>query len=216
MLATTTSQILKTPFASVLSFGDSVSDNGFIDGHGFMRYTNTWTWVEYVAQMLGIPNENWAFGGAMSDRRNQYHQSEASWGGLAWQVDEHLGTSPENLSSALVTVFCGSNDYWGGQRDGEAVAENVRRAIESLVQAGARNLIYRETTAVILGPGFFSEDCAGDAEGWRKLVNDTNLATRRDLKKYFGEKYENFNLLYLDTDHVMEKSRIMSCQQISR
>ena len=193
------------PYTSVISFGDSFSDNGFINGHGFQRYTNTWTWVEYLSQMLGLENDNWAFGGAMTNERNQAHPPEISWSGLAWQVAEFLKNPAPDLGTALVTVACSSNDYFGGQLDGNVSAANIRKAMDDLVRAGAKNFVYRETSAVVMAPGFFTEDGAKDFEGWRKLVQDANLATRVELDERFRKEHPNVSLIYQQTDPLMTK-----------
>ncbi|MDR1431365.1 MAG: hypothetical protein LBI99_04515 [Propionibacteriaceae bacterium] len=199
-------QVLGTPFSEVVSFGDSLSDNGFINGHGFRRYTNTWTWVEYLSQLLGLHNDNWAFGGAMSDERNQAHPPGVNWSGLAWQVREYLaGVNGADISRVLFTVMGGSNDFWGGQLSGEVSAQNLRLAMDALVAAGARHILFRETSAVLLAPGYLSGAWAGGGAGWKKLVDETNDVTRRIIGRDLPAEHPQVSLHYISTDSLFTK-----------
>jgi phospholipase/lecithinase/hemolysin len=201
-------QALRTPFSELVSFGDSYSDNGFVDGHGYRRYTNTWTWVEYLAQLLGLPDNNWASGGAMSNERNQAHPPGASWSGLAWQVREYLnGSAGRDQSRVLFTIMCGSNDYWGGQLSGTVAAQNLRSAMEALIAGGARHILFRETTTVLLSPGYLSGAWAGDGPGWKQLVDDLNAETRVIIQHGLPVDHPEVKLYYLSSDPLFSKIR---------
>ncbi|MDR2366608.1 MAG: hypothetical protein LBF58_00630 [Deltaproteobacteria bacterium] len=206
---TTLDKVLDTPFSAVISFGDSFSDNGFLGGHGFKRYTNTWTWAEYLSQMLGLPHDCWAWGGAMSDEGNVAHPPGVSWSGLAWQVREFTEglEAGDDLSRVLFTVSCGSNDYKGGQRSGAAVAGNIGAAMGVLARAGARHFVYRESSAVLLAPGYLSGEGVAEAEGWRKMVNDINAATREVIQGRFVAANPGVRVYYLKSDPLFERVR---------
>jgi phospholipase/lecithinase/hemolysin len=194
------------PFRQVVSFGDSFTDNGFINGHGFRRYTNTWTWTEYLAQLLDVPHDNWAFGGAMSNQRNQAHPAGTDWSGIAWQVDQYLaGVTGQDLSQVLFTRMGGSNDYWGGQMSGVTAAQNLRANLDALIAAGAKHLLFRETTTVLLSPGYLSGAWAADGPAWKQLVDDTNAEARQIIQADLPSDHPGVNLYYLSSDPLFTK-----------
>ena len=193
-------------FTKVVAFGDSFSDDGFADGAGFKRYTETSTWVEQLAQALGVPLLNLAWGGSMSNLRNCNHAEGVDWSGLEWQVDEYLKSLKpgEDISTILFTVMTGSNDIWGGIEDGKVSAANIKAAIEKLAAAGAKHVLYRETSAVLLSPGYLAGDYVKYAEPWTKLVNSTNEATRESLANGIAA-YPDLKIYYHQTDPLFEK-----------
>ncbi len=201
-------QALKTPFTSLVAFGDSFSDNAFADGHGFARATNTWTWVEYLAQMLGLADahDNWAWGGAMSDERN-CNLPDMKWSGLQWQIDEYLKTVGQaDLSKNLFTIMCGSNDIWVSDPIPPAQsAKNIRLAMTRLARAGARHILYRETSAVIMSPGYLAGQYAEYHDPWAKAVNEMNAATKKEILEGFAKEFPEVKVYYLETDPLFAK-----------
>lgn len=200
-------KVLDTPFTALVSFGDSYTDNGFADGRGFKRYCEAWTWTEYLAQMTGLTHDNRAWGGAMSDERNCNHPEGVVWSGLNWQVDDYLKalTKDEDISTVLFTVMAGSNDAWMGIDDGAVTAANIRTALEKLAAAGARHILYRETSAVLMSPGYLDGPYASYSEPWAKLVNESNAATRKGLLEDFAKKFPEVTLYYQQTDGLFGK-----------
>ncbi|MDR1298416.1 MAG: GDSL-type esterase/lipase family protein [Deltaproteobacteria bacterium] len=206
LVATSPARAAAPQFTSVIAFGDSYSDNGFADGWGFQHYTESVSWVEMLAQKLGVPVEVRAWGGAMSNQRNYSHPEGTDWSGLAWQVDGYLkdlapGT---DVSDVLFTVLVGSNDAWGGIRDGKITAANIAAEIDKLAAAGARHILYVETSAVILGPGYLAGEWAGYAEPWANLVNQANAETRVLFADGLKD-HPDVKLYYLQTDPIMTK-----------
>jgi len=198
---------LKTPFTAIVAFGDSYTDNGFADGHGFQRYTETITWAEYLANALELPIDDWAWGGALSDNRNCNHAEGISWSGLLWQVDEYLKTLPKgaDISNILFIVMVGSNDVWMGITDPQFTAANIGQAVRTLAKAGAKNILYRETTAVILSPGYLTGEYVKYAEPWTKLVDGANLLTRVDLQEKVTTEFPDLKIYYHQTDPLFQK-----------
>ncbi|MDR1050974.1 MAG: GDSL-type esterase/lipase family protein [Deltaproteobacteria bacterium] len=194
------------PFTSIVALGDSFSDDGFADGWGFKRYTETSTWVEQLAAATGLPLENRAWGGAMSNQRNCNHPEGTDWSGLDWQVDDYLkNLAPgTDISKVLFTVVAGSNDLWGGIEDGAVSAANIRAAVEKLAAAGAKFVLYGETPGVLLAPGYLTGDYVSYAEPWLKLVADTNAVTRQELEGGLAQ-YPDLKIYYVRTDPLMEK-----------
>ncbi|MDR2386670.1 MAG: hypothetical protein LBE80_03675 [Deltaproteobacteria bacterium] len=199
-----------SPFSAVIAFGDSISDNGFLGGHGFRRYTNTWTWVEYLAQLLGLPLDCWAHGGAMTDEGNEKHPApEFRWSGLAWQVRNFASAlePSDDLSRVLFTVMCGANDFWGGQKSGALSAKNLLSALEALVEAGARNLLFREMSALVLSPVYLEGEYSHLAQDFRNFIIETNQTAKDLIKNKFLNHHPNVNLFYLPSDPLFTKIR---------
>jgi phospholipase/lecithinase/hemolysin len=193
-------------FTSVVAFGDSFTDDGFADGAGFKRYTETLTWAERLAQSLGAPLLNLAWGGAMSNQRNCNHAEGVDWSGLDWQVDQYLASlKPEDdISKVLFTVLAGSNDIWGGIEDGKVSAANIVAAVAKLAARGAKTVMYLETPTALLAPGYLAGDYVKYAEPWTKLVADTNAATRADLAPGLAA-HPDLKIVYVQTDPVFER-----------
>ena len=203
----TEDKALDTPFTALVSFGDSFTDNGFADGHGFKRYCEAWTWVEYLAQMTGLPHDNRAWGGAMSDDRNCNHPEGVRWSGLNWQVDEYVKSlqKGDDISKVLFTVMAGSNDAWLDITDGAVSAGNIRTAMNKLAKAGAKHILYRETSAVLMAPGYLEGKYASYNGPWAKLVNDTNTATRKEILEGFAKEFPEVKVYYQETDGLFGK-----------
>jgi hypothetical protein len=60
-------------------------------------------------------------------------------------------------------------------------AANIKEAIEKLAKRGAKRALYRETSAVLLPPGYLAGPYAELAGAWSKLVGDANQITRKEL-----------------------------------
>jgi phospholipase/lecithinase/hemolysin len=194
------------PVKSLVAFGDSYSDNGAIDGAGFMRYTDPLTWVEIIGRALNVPVLDLAWGGALSDQRNYAHPKGEDWSGLNWQVDRYLESLPasEDISGVLFTIMAGSNDAWAEVTDASYTAANIKEAIEKLAKRGAKRVLYRETSAVLLSPGYLAGPYAELAGAWSKLVNDANQITRKELSAGLSG-YPELKIYYQGTDELMEK-----------
>lgn len=203
-------QVLKTPFTEMVAFGDSFSDNAFADGHGFARSTSTWTWVEYLSQMLGLGDalDDRAWGGALSDERN-CNLSDMNWSGLQWQINEYVkevAASKADLSKTLFTIMCGSNDVWVTPPVPPAEsAKNIRLAMTKLAKAGAKHILYRETSAVIMSPGYLAGQYANYNEPWAKAVNEMNVATKKEILQGFAKEFPEVKVYYVETDPIFTK-----------
>jgi len=133
-------------YSSILSFGDSISDNGIYgeysdaaagytsssDIYGFQRYSNGPVWVEDLAQHYGLSLLDMAYGGATTT---------ATFHNLGWQIAHYTG--PIN-STILVTALAGANDmsaYFGGNLNETAAyaAANVLGDIQTLANLGFTN-----------------------------------------------------------------------------
>ena len=132
-----TSALQAQEFTHIVAFGDSFTDNGYIDGHGFNRDSNGKVWVEYLSDKLQAENlDNRAWGGARTD---DGHYLGFDWSGLNWQIDRfELESKPEET---LFTVWIGVNDYWDAKNDPADSVNNIERGLEKLIAKGAKHLV---------------------------------------------------------------------------
>lgn len=197
-----------TKFEYLRAFGDSYSDNGFSGGHGFRRYSETLTWVEYLAQDLGLPLDDRAWGGAMTGLGNCNHGAGEEWSGLLWQVREYLREgAAQDASKSIFTVMCAVNDAWGGIDDPSVTAGNIMQAVTLLADAGARLIIYREHSVLLDPPGFSGGAEAELRARTHKIVNGANAATRSRMLGDFSNSHPQLRIVYLRTDRLYEKIR---------
>lgn len=115
-------------FTNVVTFGDSISDNGSLlanpsnglagDYWGFGTYTNGTPWADQLAAKYGASMLNVAYGGATTGLGNIYAPPvgtvPADTTGLNWQVNNagiQSVVSYMPKDSTLFTVWAGANDY---------------------------------------------------------------------------------------------------------
>ncbi|MGB5668745.1 MAG: SGNH/GDSL hydrolase family protein [Maribacter sp.] len=137
-------------FKSIVAFGDSFTDNGYIDGHGFNRDTNGLVWVEYLASMIDCPYvDNRAWGGARTDNG---HYLGFDWSGFNWQVDKYnMTTNPEET---LITVWIGVNDYWDNKDDPSNSVKNIKTALNKLIEKGGKHFVVFNNFDLTLSLGY--------------------------------------------------------------
>lgn len=129
-------------YSGMVSFGDSLSDNGPDDGYGLGVSSNGPVWVDYLADQLGVGVLGMAYGGAQTD----YHPFTGSelWG-YRWQIDEYINNVEPAGADTLYTVWIGGNDLLNISSDPGAVitnaVTNISLGINSLVGAGAENIL---------------------------------------------------------------------------
>ena len=136
----TPSQSLPNSSQGVITFGDSLSDNGNlfkttqIESLGKAPYfegraSNGLVWVEELANSLQVKgsSKNFAVGGATShqmlDQVNQYVRNEQN-------------LNPNNI----YTLWSGTNDYYSGKKP-ESSINIIKTAINTLTEAGAQKII---------------------------------------------------------------------------
>lgn len=126
-------------YSSILSFGDSLSDNGQYylvptygadgnnnpyDQFGFQRFSSGPVWVEYLAQDLGLGNSllDMAYGGATTGLDNP--AAGLTITGLQWQVGAYNSVFGNVADNALITISAGGNDMFNGRSPVDA-ANNI-------------------------------------------------------------------------------------------
>ena len=74
------SSAFASTYSQVISFGDSLSDDGNADGYGFGVWSNGKVWVDYLAESLGVGLLDMAYGGAQSN----YHPASGRVPDSSW------------------------------------------------------------------------------------------------------------------------------------
>lgn len=141
-------------FNEIYAFGDSASDNGntFKATAGLLppsppyyegRSSNGPVWVEDLASKLNLPLTDLAFAGATTGGSNIFNkQFSLNLPGVQQQIDNFTAAHPAANSKALYIVWAGFNDYLGGGATNDtATVENLSAAVESLNEAGAKNIM---------------------------------------------------------------------------
>ncbi len=132
-------------FSSLVVFGDSLSDTGnlFALTLGLIpekskyyqgRFSNGPLWIEYLAQSLGegVTLDNYAVAGSFS--------KDGSVHGLTSQVSSYLAEKAVQPDT-LYTLWSGGNDLFEGLNSPYQAAHNVCEALQSLLEAGAKQVL---------------------------------------------------------------------------
>src|SRR5437867_626690 len=145
-------------FTKLVVFGDSLSDTGnvFAVTRGAIpppstyyagRFSNGPVWVEYLAEALDLPFENYAYGGALTDTANLFDGlGGVDFPGLRDEIDAYTGR-PEGIDRrAIYLVWAGANDFRaalsrGQTPDIQAVISNLLDAVDKLYADGARYVV---------------------------------------------------------------------------
>jgi len=137
-------------FNNIVAFGDSFTDNGYIDGHGFNRDTNGLVWVEYLAKMIECQNvDNRAWGGARTDNG---HFLGFDWSGFNWQIDNYKMTT--NPNETLFTIWIGVNDYWDNKDDPSNSVKNIKTGLNKLIEKGGKHFVIFNNFDLTLSLGY--------------------------------------------------------------
>ena len=211
LLAFMTSLVLATgrvePINELNVFGDSLSDVGQVfQATGGMyppnptyfqgRYSNGWVWVEYLADRLHLSSRqtnNFASGGATtgSDRNSLVP-------GLLAQVQLFTKTHQQPNPNALYVLWAGANDYLQGVSNATVPVENVARAITSLADMGAKNILVANLPDLGQLPATRSSNNSVSLSG---LTQAHNQRLRRSLK-LLSQQYPNLQIVTMDANKL--------------
>lgn len=237
-----------TSIDQIYAFGDSLSDNGA--GYGVTqmlaaqgvdeaearpekpywhkRWSNGPVAVEAMAYELDVPLNNYAIGGAKTDKSNyEPWMDEGRDTGVAAQVDEYLqnrSVKGQANSKSLYFLMAAANDLSAhlGSKDGKSVndaatqsADNMAANIKKLAEAGARKFLIAGAPDMSAAPTFDKDEDRKAAvlfqQHYDKRLHDKmdELASRYhlqvawfDLAGYMKEIRENnskYGFKYLNT-----------------
>lgn len=199
------------PINGLYVFGDSLSDVGSVfRATGGMypphptyfqgRYSNGRVWVEYLADRLHLSSSqtnNFAYGGATtgSDRNSLVP-------GLLTQVQSFTQTHQQTLPNALYVLWAGANDYLQGVSGATVPVENVTRAISSLADVGAKNIL----VASLPDLGQLPATRTGvNSASLSALTQAHNQGLRRSLK-LLSQQYSDLQIVTLDANTLYREA----------
>lgn len=183
-------------YSTVVTFGDSLSDNGNIS-----RFSDGALWVEQLANRYSADLYDYAYGGATTGYDNPAIGSLGT--GLLWQVETFgavLGTAP--ASDTIVTLWAGGNDFLQSRSPYDAV-NNIGTALINLYAAGGRNFVVPNLPDIGKTPSFFLKD-----PGISPLASAWSSAFNSGLEKMlydFGELYADVDLFFVDAFTIFEQ-----------
>ena len=145
-------------FTKLVVFGDSLSDTGavFALTQGAVpksppyyagRFSNGPVWAEYLGAALGLPVENFAYGGAQTDHRNLFDGLFGiDFPGLSDEIAIFTNEASAVDPDAVYVVWAGANDFRaalsrGQTPDIQGMITNIVNAIGALYLAGAQYVV---------------------------------------------------------------------------
>ena len=167
-----------SPFARIISFGDSLSDTGnlyansgqvvpptsfYVGGDG--RASNGLVWVEYLASDLGLEVDDYAYFGAKTDGTN-YNDDTFPFNlfylaGLSDQVDLFLADLGDGKvkNRDLFLLAIGANDFFaylekGGPLPIPGSINNTATQVHRLLEVGAHNIVVVNVPDLSSTPAF--------------------------------------------------------------
>ncbi len=167
-------------YSGIVSFGDSLSDNGPADGHGLRVSSNGRVWVDYLAERLGVKLLGMAFSSAETDHHPA--TGSAKWG-FCWQIDDYLHKMGGASEDKLYIIWIGGNDLLkrkGSPRHAiEKAVANIAIGIDRLVGAGARHILVMNLPDLGLTPMMNGQNLHMNGQGLRhRFVDDPDGGTQ--------------------------------------
>jgi len=176
-------QYVANGYTQVISFGDSMSDNGNMFKIGMDlanwgipmppnvggRFSNGPVVIEIMSDILNRPLLNYAFGGATSG----YDALIPAYGfhiGMLKEVDDFIGSLGSFKmadSKALYVIWTGPDDFYKGanifnSKMPSTVTANIKTAMISLYSRGARNFLVPLMPDLSITPAATKHDSATD------------------------------------------------------
>jgi outer membrane lipase/esterase len=210
-------KVLAINFTGMYSFGDSLVDNGnffaqtnnppapYYQG----RFSNGSVFVEELELLLGLPansGKNYGMGGATTG----YEHIDfplPNFTGLLTQIDLFKAEFSVVDSNALYVIAAGSNDYskinylnLDLPNDILTPVNNLSQSVETLYQAGARNIMVLDLPDFSKLPASLNFPLQ-DAQ--QALVNAHNSYLETSLENLTDE-YEELNLISLDINYLIQ------------
>ena len=231
-----------TNFDKIIVFGDSLSDNGNIYSlssslhkvtsyvpvipknppYYLGRFTNGPIWIEYIAQVLNVPLDDYAYGGAWAE--SIFDSKQVIPFGIGTQVNYYLVNEVLDRSreNHLYVIWVGSNDYVQGRDDPEYAVTNTIDSIKSqvdwLVYYGAKHFLILNLPDLSAVP----EVIAKGPEFAKSISDLSQLHNKKfvDMMQSFKEQYKDVSFFTVDIgdyfDHILaypEKYHLKNIRQ---
>lgn len=191
----------------VVTFGDSISDAGNIynasqwifpnDKTWFLgHFSNGLVWNEYLSLAKGLPNYNWAVGGAAGS--DQY----VVLSGLTSQVESYVEymqlAKNYDTKDTLVTLEIGLNDFINYDRSVAEVSADFTEAVDNLIANGIENMLVLALVDASIAPQFKYADPSKADEAKAKIV-EYNAFVEGKVAEYQAQGlnfvlYDSFSL----------------------
>ena len=216
---------LANSYSQVISFGDSMSDNGNMYTIGMKlanwgvpmppndggRFSNGPVVLEIMSYILDRPLLNYAFGGAMSGHDGLV-PAYGFYIGMLDEVDDfigNLGLFKSADSKALYVIWTGPDDFYKGANIfdptvASIVTNNIKTAMTKLYLRGARNFFVPLMPDLSITPAARIHDSATsgylDAAHTRSVELSTSLTA---MLKSFAKQYPLAKVRTFDTFTVL-------------
>ncbi len=160
-------------YSGMVVFGDSLSDNGPVDGYGLRISSNGRVWADYLAERLGVGLLDMAYSSAQTD----YHPAtdSAKWS-FCWQIDAYLQMMGTASQDKLYAIWIGGNDLLKRTGDPRVAIEkavtNIVYGIERLIGAGAKHSLVMNLPNLGLTPMMNGHNLHMNGQGLRRRFVD--------------------------------------------
>ncbi|KAL0936384.1 GDSL-like Lipase/Acylhydrolase [Colletotrichum truncatum] len=216
------------PFKSLVAYGDELSDNGngsFAHGitgdpanvYGFGTWTNGPVAVSYLADLLGIPLTDYAFGGCCGGGSfgatfdTAYTKSPAGATDMISQITNYTASGSKGVESSLQLLWFGQNDlsmhtdaFWLGDPNNAKfsndAAAKITAQVKNLLDLGAPHVMVANIYPKHLAPVTSKYLCGtntGCITTWGRVIMQANAAIKKSLEE-FGNKviyYDVFSFM---------------------
>lgn len=224
------------PFSRLVAFGDELSDNGngsYAHGitgdpanvYSFGTWTNGPVAVQYLAGLLDVPLDDYAFGGCCGGGsfgatiNNTYTPAAAEWEGkpvpsvhdqIRWNYTHPR--APASIKESMQFIWTGQNDlskhtdaFWEGDAQNAAFAEDIAQKVawhaEYLIKKGAPVVLVANIYPKHKAPVTTTYLCpdGGCVDTWGNVISAANTALKNRLS---NSTYAN-KIIYYDVYSYM-------------
>ena len=204
------------PFKKLVAFGDELSDNGngsYAHGitgnpanvYGFGTWTDGPVAVSYLADLLGVPLIDYAFGGSNGGGSggatvdNSYSPAAAQWDGrpvpsVRQQIYDNYTQPRQDIHGAMQFIMVGENDlsahtdaFWEGDPKNadfaDEIASKLSEYAEYLIGQGAPYVFVSNIYPKHKAPVTITYLCSdgGCVDTWGNVIRAANSAIRQKL-----------------------------------
>lgn len=199
-----------TDIDKIIAFGDSLTDtNNIYNASGWLmpnrnswfqgRFTNGYTWVEYLSKDLKIPSYNWAVGGSEGSIKYLIlpgiNDQIQSW------LNYMISAKNYDVKKTLFTILIGGNDFVNDNRNVNDVINDVKTALVTLAQHGAKNIFLMNLPDVTKSPVFHMGKNPDDIH--QKVIDYNNSLIT--LAKEINTIFPTTNIMLFDTKSSLDK-----------
>lgn len=194
----------------IISFGDSLTDiNNMYNMTNWLlpnrtswfqgRFSNGYTWVEYLSQMLDLPLYNRAIGGSAGDTKKIIIT------GLTDQVNLWIDYLPDaknyNPKKTLATILVGGNDFITYNRSVKDLINDVDKSISNLAKHNVGHILVLNLPDITKAP-IFNINNKDKNSVYAKVIEYNQQLEQ--LINTMKAKYPNTEFKLFDTKSMLE------------